>query len=117
MGLFEEGLDRGGMNRAVNRGRGGAITGKFIEKEAGNPLGMRRIAKSLFLNEGVGLQPIQQLCPVRGDNLCLRVMHMGVDKTRHDQLAGIVIDRCSIGQVSHQVGGLANLCDEAIRAN
>ena len=45
-------------------------------------------ANLLFLDEGVFLQPFQQLRAVGRDHLGLRIMDMGVDEARHDQASG-----------------------------
>ena len=41
--------------------------------------------------EGIGFQPWQQAGRGRGDHVGLRVMDMGVDEARHDQLAAQVV--------------------------
>ena len=69
------------------------LRAKFIEKEFGVARGVRRIGEFLLLDEGVFLQPFQQLRAVGGDHLGLRIMDVRVDEARHDQLVGKVLDQ------------------------
>ncbi|MNV72421.1 hypothetical protein D3C71_1655070 [compost metagenome] len=49
-------------------------------------------AKLAFYREGIVFQPGQQLLAIGADHFGLRVVNMGVDKTRHDQFVRIVSD-------------------------
>ena len=83
------------MRRAIGDRRGGAVARQFVEEEFGDACCVHRIAEFLFLDEGVFLEPFEELRAVGRDHLGLRIMDMRVDKAGHDELARIVVDRRS----------------------
>ncbi len=91
--FLEERIDRLLMNGGIDGGRGGAVAQQRIQEQGSDPARMIRVRKSALGRKGVVVQPIQQLPPIGGDDVDLRVMHVGVDEARHDQLAAMVIQR------------------------
>src|SRR6476620_2283193 len=73
------------MRAAIGNRRGGAVARQFVEEKVGIAGSMRRIAKFLLLDEGVFLEPFEQLRAVGGDHLGLRIMDVRVDEARQDQ--------------------------------
>ena len=84
---------RGRMRRAIGASGGGAVARQFVEEKFGVARGVRRIGEFLLLDEGVFLQPFEQLRAVGGDHLGLRIMDMRIDEARHDQRVGVMLDR------------------------
>ena len=87
----EQSFGRSRMSGAIGDRCGGAVARQFVEKEFGVARGMRRIGEFLLLDEGVFLQPFEQLRAVGRDHLGLRKMDMRVDEARHDQRAGVML--------------------------
>ena len=75
-----------------------------------------RIGEFLFLDEGVFLQPFEQLRAVGGDHLGLRIVDVRVDETRHDQRAGEMFDRHARRQPRRQFVRRADGFDPAVLA-
>ncbi|MPL82839.1 hypothetical protein SDC9_28788 [bioreactor metagenome] len=91
-GLLEIGVDARRMDCAIAAHRGSAVAQRQIEIERRDVGGMARIGKAGLGREGVAVEPVDQpLAPAR-DHLRLRVMHMGVDEARRDQLPAEVGD-------------------------
>ena len=67
------------MRAAIGNRGGGAVARQFVEEEFGIAGRMRGIAEFLLLDEGVFLQPFEQLRPIGGDHLGLRIMDVRVD--------------------------------------
>ncbi len=93
LGAGEQRLDRLRMHRAVDHRRGRAVAQQLVQEKARDALRMGRITELLLLDEGVFLQPVEQLGAVAGDHLGLRQMQVEVDQPRQDQLAAVVVDR------------------------
>src|SRR5580692_7543127 len=89
----KEGFCRARVGAAIGDRGGGAVAGELVEKERGVARGMYRIGEFLFLDEGVFLQPFEQLRAVRSDHLGLRIMDVRVDEPRHDQEIDKMLDR------------------------
>ena len=53
---------------------------------------MGGIGESLLLDEGVVVQPVEQLRAIRGDHLRLRIMDVDVDQPGHDKRARVIVD-------------------------
>ena len=62
------------------------------------------VGKAHFLGEGVAVQPVDQPFAPRGDDGGLRVMHMGVDEARRDEMAAVIGDLCG------GMGGFQRIC-------
>ncbi len=67
-----------------------------IEELRRTGLGLRRIGHAHFGREGVGVEPVQQLCAPGADDVELRAVHMAVDEAGQDQLA-LVVDGAPVG--------------------
>ena len=101
LGLGEECFDRGRMGRAVDSCRGGAVAQKLVQKEAGDAGGVRRIGELLLFDEGVPVQPLEELRAVGRDHLGLRIVDVGIYQAGQDHAVRIVIDG-SAGRHFHQ---------------
>ena len=87
---------RGGrirMRRAVGKRRGGAVARQLVEEKFGVARGVRGIGEFLLFDEGVFLQPFEELRAIGGDHLRLRVVDMGVDESGQNQRVGVMFDR------------------------
>src|SRR5215472_2173877 len=91
------------VRAAISDRRGGAVACHFVEEEFGIARGMRRIGEFLLLDEGVFLQPFEQLRAVGCDHLGLRIMDVRVDEARHDQEIGKMLDRKSGRKLRRQL--------------
>ena len=76
---------------------------------------MRGIGKLLLFDEGIILQPVEQLRAVGADHLGLRIVNVGVDKPRHDERAGVVIDDRVRGRASEDAARLADCLNQSAR--
>ena len=76
------------MRGAISERGGRAVTRQFIEEKFGVARGVRGIGEFLLLDEGVFLQPFEQLRAVGRDHLGLREMDVRVDESRQDQGVG-----------------------------
>ncbi len=94
----KQSLGRAGMRRAIGQRGGGAVSRQFVEEEFGIARRVLRIGEFLLLDEGVFLQPFEQLGAVGRDHLGLRKMDVRVDEARHDQRVGKMLDRHSGGK-------------------
>ena len=55
-------------------------------------MGDCRISKGLFGDEGVFVEPVEQLVPLRADNPGLHIVDVGIDETGRDQASRMVGD-------------------------
>jgi hypothetical protein len=62
--------------------------------------------------EGVGVEPVEQLRAVAGDNVELRAVHMGIDQPRRDQPAAVVVALPAAAGVSGAAAGDAAVFDQ-----
>lgn len=60
---------------------------QLIYKKLRYLTGILRIGKLALHREGVGGEPLQQLFAKGADHLGLRIVNVGIDKTRQQQLA------------------------------
>ena len=86
-------LGRADMHRREHHRAGAAVRQQRVEEQLGPGGGHRRIGVAHLGREGVGLQPVEQLGAVAGDDVELRAVHMGVDEAGHQQPAALVLDR------------------------
>ncbi|MNX80041.1 hypothetical protein D3C86_1116900 [compost metagenome] len=113
----EQRVCRRGVHRAPDHRRGGAVAQQLVGEELGHGARVGGLAEAAFLGEGVGVEPVQQARRRRRDDVGLRIVHVGVDETRHEQLAAMV-DHLGAGRdVARQVlvqpyGGNAAVRDE-----
>ena len=75
---------------------------------------MTGIGELLLLDERVVVQPIEQLRAVGADHLGLRIMDMGVDESRHDERARMIIDRRAVGSAGENVARFADRLDQPV---
>jgi len=72
------------MDGAIDHRRRRAAAEEFVEEKLGDLRAMAGISKFLFLDEGVVLQPIEQLRAIGADHLSLGIVDMPVNETTHD---------------------------------
>jgi hypothetical protein len=53
---------------------------------------MRRVGEALFFDEGVGVEPFEQVGGVAGGHLHLREVNMRVDEAGHQQMRPMIND-------------------------
>src|SRR5476649_631538 len=63
----------------------------MFDEEFRHAPGVIRAVILLFSGERIALQPFEQLLAVSTDHFGLRIVDMGIDKARHDQLIAIII--------------------------
>ena len=68
---------------------------------------MGGIGEFLLLDEGIVVEPVEQLRAVGADHLGLRIVDMGVDEAGHDEAAGVIVDRCALWRARENVVGPA----------
>ena len=76
---------------------------------------MRGIGKFLLFDERIIVQPVEQLRAVGADHLGLRIVNVGVDKPRHDERAGVVIDDRVRGRAGEDVARRAHRLNQPAR--
>ena len=111
--LGEERVDRLGVDRAIDHGRGGAAAQQLVEEKASYLSSMRRAVELLLRDERVPVQPFQELRAVRRDHPGLRIVDVGVDQARQDQAIGVLINDCAGRQPGKQRRRVAGLDDPA----
>ena len=80
------------MDGAENTRGGGAVFEQAIKKELGCCIRMCAIRKRDFGGKRVAIEPVKQLSAVACNHINLWVMHMRVDKSRHQNLAALIVD-------------------------
>ena len=90
LGRFKKGINTLFVYRAKHQCGGGATFNQFIQEEICDLTGVLFVFKLTLSRESIVVQPIQQLLTVRGDNFNLREVDMGINHTRHDQVATII---------------------------
>ena len=85
LGFLEERVDRLRMYGAIDCGRGRAGAQAFPEEHARHRASVFRVSELLFRNEGVLVEPVDELIAVRADDLRLRIVHVAVDEAGEDQ--------------------------------
>src|SRR5580698_9726406 len=53
---------------------------------------MRGISKLLLFDKGVVGKPVEELGPIRPDDVGLRIMDVGVDEAGHDERSDVIVD-------------------------
>ena len=69
---------------------------------------MAGIGKLLLFDEGVVVQPVEELRAVGADDLGLRIMDVGVDEAGHDEAARMIVDRRVVRRARKYVARLAD---------
>ena len=77
---------------------------------------MGGVSEFHLLGESVGVEPVQQLGAVRGDDLGLRKMNVRVDEAGHDQTWAVVVGRQARRQGRQKVRSLSSGGDDAFCA-
>ena len=54
---------------------------------------MGRVGEPLLLDEGVVVQPVEQLRAIGGDHLRLRIVDVHIDQPGHDERARMIVER------------------------
>ena len=65
-----------------------------IEVAIGNFTGVSGVVEPRLLGEGIGIQPVDQPLAPGGDDRGLRIMDMGIDETRQDQVLTVIRNLC-----------------------
>jgi hypothetical protein len=112
--LGEEGVGGGLVDRAIGNSRGRAVTDQLVVEMGGDALCMGAFDETAFLGEGVGVEPLQQVGSIGGDDLHLREMQMSIDEAGHDQMRAMVDFRRVGGRLSFDVCVGAACDDQAV---
>ena len=88
--FLEERVDRLRMDRAVHGGRRRPGPQQFAEEQRRDGLRMCLVGELPLRDEGVFVQPREQLFAIGADHLHLRIMDVGVDEARADDRVGIM---------------------------
>ncbi len=115
LGCGEERIDRLRMDRAIDHRGRGAGTEQFVEKEFSDPGAMRGIGEFLLLDEGIVVEPVEQLRAVGADHLGLGIMDMRVDETRRDEGAGVIVDERVLRRTGENLARSADRLDHSRR--
>ena len=91
-GLLEEGVHRLGMHGAIDRRRRGAGAQQLTEEQLRHGIGMRLVGELGLRDEGVLVEPGEELLAEGPDHLHLRVMDMRVDEAGAEDGVGVVGD-------------------------
>ena len=114
LSFLEEGVDRLLVHGRIDRRRGGAVPQQRVEEQLGDAPPMLRIGEGALRREGVVVEPVEQLPAIGGDHVDLRIMHMGIDEARQDQLAAVIVQRVLRGARFQDVRRGPNRGDAAI---
>ena len=115
-GYHAQAARRGGLEERIHRaavyGRehlrgGGTVAQQFVEKEFGNGACVRCIAEARLGRIGVALEPVEQVAPVGGDHVELRIMDVGVDEARRQQARAVIdeLDPVTVAAASNASAG------------
>ena len=111
--LGEERVDGARMHGAIDHRGRGARADELVEKERGDPRAMLGIGESLFFDESVIIEPVEQLRAVGAGHLGLRIMDVRVDEPRTDQAARMIVDERAGRRALKDVARFADRLDEA----
>ena len=93
------------MNGGVSGKARCAMRNRQIEIAIGLLSSICRIAKAHFLGESVAVKPINQPFAPARNNCCLRIVHMGIHKSRNKKLITIIDALIRSGGRQNQIGG------------
>ena len=88
------------MHRAEHQRGGRAVAQQLVAEDARGLARDRLVGEGLLGDEGVVVEPVEQLLALRADDAGLHVVDVRVDEAGRDQAAGIVGD----GGVRRQLG-------------
>ena len=80
------------MHRAEHQCGGGAVFDQAVQEKARCRVRVGAVGELALFGKREALQPVEQLRAMAGDHIDLRVVHMGIDEARHDQMAAPVFD-------------------------
>ena len=103
------------MDRRVDHCGGRAVTQHFGQKSVRNITRVDRILEPTLRGIRVALEPVEKLLAVSRDDVGLRIMNVGIDKSRNDQLAAVIDDRDVGRQCGHERARVRRRFDDAIR--
>jgi len=86
-------IDRLRMHAAIGRGRGRTMPDQLVEEARSDARGVPGITELLLLDEGVGVEPFEQVRRIRADHLHLRHMDVRIDEARQDQVRPVIDHR------------------------
>ena len=92
-----------GVNRSEDQGGGGSVSKQFVNEK------FRRGKEGLFVpetgfdRESVVVQPVDQLCAIRCDDVYLGIMNVGIDEAGYNQRVGMRINGYAVRQPRDQV--------------
>ena len=88
--LRKKRVDRARMHRAKDECRRGPLPHQLVAEDPRSLLRDRWVSKGLLGDEGVVVEPVQQLAALRADNSGLNVVNVRVDEARRNQTARMV---------------------------
>ena len=112
--LREEGFGQFLVHRAIGSDRGRALPHHLVEEQPRDAAAMLRVEELGLLRKRVGVQPVEQLGAVGGDDLHLREMHMRVDEARQDEVRPVVDGRDIGAGLPRHIGIAADRGDLAV---
>jgi len=92
-----------------------AVAQQLVEEEIGDFARMPGVREAALGRIRVAGQPLEQLFPVGGDDVGLRIMNVRIDETGDDELAGVIDNRRGGGKRRQQRPCISRRDDRAIR--
>ncbi len=111
---FEKGIDAGGVDRGVAANGRGAVGQRQVKVAACDLCSIGGVVEAHLLGEGVAVQPVDQPLAPAGDDPGLRVVHMGIHETRHQQRIAM-IHHLRLRMGGAQIGPVAHIHDMTTR--
>ena len=87
---------------------------QFVEEEARHRGAVGGVGELLLFDEGVFVEPVQELRAVGADHAGLRIMDVRVDQAGQHQLAGMVVDRRVFRRAAKNLARLADGGDQPV---
>ncbi len=113
-GGCEERIDGMRVHGAERRDRGGSISQAFIEEQRGDGLRVGDVGELLLGDEGVLVQPVEQLLAMRTDDLRLWVVHVAIDEPGQDQrILSVLFYMCARRELRPHNRGRPEMRDQA----
>ena len=89
-GLLEKAIECHRVNGRKGKAGGNAVTQQFVEKCLCSGFRNSALAVTLLLDEGIAVEPVEQILSVSRQHTVLGEMQMGVDEARQNKLAAII---------------------------
>ena len=116
LGLLEQRIDRLRVDRAMHGGGRDPVAQAFAQENLGHRTCKLRVGKALLGDEGVLVEPVEELQAARPDDLCLREVDMAVDEPGTDERVGAIVDHLGGGwQQPAHLGSRAEADDASLR--